>query len=174
MAALLPYDRAALTISAAVVALAAVGQTFRIELVARQSDTNTVVTAAAPITADAPAPISPRTRTAQVLAWLLVGGDDLLSRSDAYLSDRSAPDADIHALCTELVGIAQDSAAFFRIPDPRIQPSWQQFITQALAAGDECSDESEAGRTSDAVSAADQSLRETLTRIDAESPALTY
>lgn len=200
--------RTVLTMVATVVALAVVSQIFQITSAGQQSGETSVAAAAQPITGDSTAPVSPRIRTAQVSAWLAVGGDDLQRRSKAYRIDQAALGdqldtasirtlpVTVRALCTEQGKLAADAAAFFRIPDPRIQAIWERFIVEARTGSAEClaalrfypepdsSDpadditqvchEVEVMQALHTVFDAADLLQETDTRIRSEVPAATY
>ncbi|MBY8863883.1 hypothetical protein K7711_45990 [Nocardia sp. CA2R105] len=95
------------------------------------------------------APISPHTRTMQLVAWNLVGGKDLLIRTTHVegeiaktleSSGDGTRDADrkMLDLCTDLGKIADDADRFFRVPVPAVQVTWQRFTTQAHAASSDC------------------------------------
>ncbi|KPH97538.1 peptidase M48 Ste24p [Actinobacteria bacterium OV450] len=84
--------------------------------------------------------------------WYNLGGRALLVRYDDNLGKLRAlgPEAQkssdsaalitsrLPAICTEFGKIAKDGDVYFPVPDPRIQPSWKTFTTQAAKGSEDC------------------------------------
>ncbi|MFE1199225.1 M48 family metallopeptidase [Streptomyces olivaceoviridis] len=84
--------------------------------------------------------------------WYNLGGRALLVRYDDNLGKLRAlgPEAQkssdsaaliksrLPAICTEFGRIAKDGDVYFPVPDPRIQPSWKTFTTQAAKGSEDC------------------------------------
>ncbi|PPJ14447.1 hypothetical protein C5E51_02950 [Nocardia nova] len=95
-------------------------------------------------------PVSAVTRARQLDAWIMRGGEALVTRLHGYESDFESaitfPDSDtmtvetklLRPACGELVQIADDADRYFRVPDPPAQTLWQAFLTQARTAGNDC------------------------------------